>query len=333
MVSRPVNEPSGLFGAPSVSSFGTEDAMAEDGSEEAPIGIDMDLMEELACRQRWTGEYPSQEEDPDLVIGEYTGVIENEGHVIMLRRSGGIPETSVSSIGKDTNGKPWSLQTFGKAVSLGPESVQVLEDWRRITHGCPFASNLEDAFVEAGALTLIYNLDGGALSMASALESSITSGGFITGSRHTEEILMEQWVAQLLWTLRQVHQDAGWFIGPEFLWSPQNIHLVSQNYRLQLFGLGALQLLSLARSPLPFAEEEILSQQNSDFRALADLIKGFLSGPRRWLVRSATIAPIISFLEQRAHHSQAPIQELFSLPATKLLLNKLFVKSFRYQLR
>lgn len=310
-----------------MSSFNLENSVED--QDDMPIGIDMDLMEELACRQRWAAEYPSQENESNSAIGKFKGVIENEGHVILLRRPDGIPESSVSNIGKDAQGKPWSLQTFSKAGSLGSESFQVLEDWRRITRGCPFTSPLEDAFVDSGSLTFVYHLDGGALSMASALEASITSGGLITGKRHTEEALMEQWVAQLLWTLRQVHLDASWFIGANFLWSPQNIHLVSQNFRLQLFGLGALQILSLARSPLPFTEAEIRSQQVSDFRALADLIKGFLSGPRRWLVRSSTIAPVIAFLEQQAQHSHTPVQELLGLPASKLLLNKLFAKSFR----
>lgn len=292
--------------------------------------VDSALQEELVIRQKWSsyrvlegGE--SEESAPG--IGEYRDVLDNEPHTIVLKRPDGRLEPSESYVGRDARGQARSLQLFPGAAIVDEDAFA---DWMRISAACPFAANLFDAFLDNGSLCLVYELDGSAVSMASALRTSAIDGGFIASSKAAEEALMEQWLAQLLWTIRLVHQEQQWFIGAQLLGNPQNILLSSQNHRLRIHGLGAVQLLALARSPLEYTTSEIRAQQLQDLKALSDLLKNFLSGPRRWLVRSPLFAPILAFLDQRLALSVTPVTDLLLLPASQNLLQKLFLASFRY---
>lgn len=291
----------------------------------------MDLIDELGCRQKWAVPAPGWDQAASAeteVIGSYGEIIENEAHSILLKRSDGKIESSTASIGRDVAGRAWSLHGFDN-VGAGPGDFgTAFADWQRITQECPFATGLVDAFIEEGVLNAVYELDGGAITLASALQASITTGGYIAPSRQEEEELVELWIAQLLWSVKFIH-ERNWFIGAGLLWSPQNIHLTSQNHRIQLFGLGSIQLLELARSPLPYTANEIAFQQAQDLKALLELLKAFLSGPRRWLMRSALLSPILSFLEMRASCSA---RDLLALPSAITLLQKLFLGSFKYDM-
>lgn len=297
--------------------------------EAVAIGIDIDLQEELINRQKWQNYIYEGEEDSSL--GPFKSVIENAAQTIHLRKIDGKVEHSISLVGKDASGKPCSIQLFDGGSSIGEHGERALEEWRPITRACPFGVPLLNVFSHDGYLCLVYELDGSAVSMASVLQASITTGGLLTKSKQAEESLMKLWIGQLLWTIRLVHAEMNWFIGAGLLSSPQNILLTSQNQRVRIAGLGSVQMLALARSPLEYTLAEIRSQQSQDLRALGDLIKTFLSGPRRWLIRSAAIAPIMSYLEQqRSSLVPASAAELLAMPASQNLLNTIFAKSFRY---
>lgn len=304
-------------------------AAAAEGMEESLV-VDSELQEELVTRQKWTSYHVlegEESEEPAPGIGEYSNVLDNESHTIVLKRPDGRLEPSESYVGRDAEGRARSLQLFPGAASVDEAAFA---DWTRISKACPFAASLCDAFLDNGSLCLAYELDGAAVSMASVLRTSATEGGFIAPNKAAEESLMEQWLAQLLWTIRLVHQEQHWFIGAQLFGNPQNILLSSQNHRLRIHGLGAVQLLALARSPLEYTASEIRAQQVLDLKALADLLKTFLAGPRRWLVRSPSFAPILSFLDQRLALSVTPVTDLLLLPTSQSLLQKLFISSFRY---
>jgi hypothetical protein len=168
------------------------------------VGIDFDLMEELTCRQKWEAYLKEETEEATTMMGPYTDIIENEGYSVLLKKPDGGMEPSSSFIGRDAQGKAWSIQVFD-AVGDDEDGLsqdEVFQDWRRTTRVCPFTTPLHDAFVKDGALHLVYQLDGGSLSMAGALQQSVSSGGFITGNKEGDEDIIEQWVAQLLWTIR-----------------------------------------------------------------------------------------------------------------------------------
>lgn len=302
--------------------FGSED-------QDEAIGIDGDLLEELQSREKWA-QYsgPADEGQPD--IGDYTEVLENPMLQVSLRKPDGRIEQSLCYLGKH-NGQPRTLHLFEGIPDLGDNVLPVIADFKKISSTCPFAVSLGDVFEENGCLCVAYELDGGAVSMHSALQNSITSGGLLTRTKGTEEELMESWLGQLLWTVHFVHAEMNWFIGSSLLWSPQNILLTSQYQRIQLAGLGLPQFLALSRSPLPYSPNEIRSQQMQDLFALSDLVKSFLTGPRRWLVRSPLIAPILSYLDQRGIEPPST-PNLVNLPASQVLLKRIFVRSIRYNL-
>ena len=293
------------------------------------IGIDIDLQEELINRQKWQNYIYEGEEESS--IGPFKSVIENTAQTLHLRKIDGKVEHSISLVGKDGSGKPCSIQLFDGGSSIGEHGEHALEEWKPITRACPFGIPLLNVFSNDGYLCLVYELDGSAVSMSSVLQASITTGGLLTKSKQAEESHMKLWIGQLLWTIRLVHAEMNWFIGAGLLSSPQNILLTSQNQRIRIAGLGSVQMLALARSPLEYTLAEIRSQQSQDLKALGDLIKKFLSGPRRWLIRSAAIAPIMSYLEQqRSSLVPASAAELLAMPASQNLLSTIFAKSFRY---
>lgn len=302
---------------------------AFDNFAEEAIGIDFDLQEELVARQKW--ENYSLEVEESEMFGGYRDLVENVEHALHLKRANGTIEMSNSYVCRDDNdGKVVALHFFQGCDGSLDGLSDTISCFKKFTRSCPFSFELLNVFYEGKSLGLVYELNGGAITMAEALQASVTSGGFISSSKDQEETLMEQWIAQLLWTLQLFHIEAGWFIGSGLLFSPQNILLTSQSTKLLINGLGATQILALSRSPLPYTEAEIIDHQTKDLQALAELIKTFLSGPRRWLLRSPLIAPILAYLDQRGTMAFTSLSDLLELPASSNLLQRLLVRSFKY---
>jgi hypothetical protein len=306
--------------------YGCGEGLVEE-EEPVTIGVDLDLQEELMNRQKWlTIGSPEDSGAQDVLLGgTYKDLIAMDELALVLPRPGGSVEHSSTCLATDPDGKIRCIHSFLIGGGGVDEDIEgALSEWRRLTNPsiCPFSVPLEDAFTDdAGTLHLVYRHDGGAVLLADLLHSVQP----LRKEREREAQVVELWAAQLIWTVRMVH-EAGCFVG--VLASPQNILVSSQLSRLSLAGLGATQIISLARSPLPYGAAEIRSQQQHDLKALGDLIKSLLSGSRRWMVRNPRISPIIAYLDRRSPVSTAA--ELASLPSSQSILQKLFLSSFQY---
>lgn len=291
--------------------------------------MDLDLQEELVNRQKWlTVASPEDSGAQDVLLGgTYKDLIAMDELSLVLPRPGGSVEHSSTCLATDPDGKIRCIHSFaiGGGGGGADEDIEgALSEWRRLTNPsiCPFAVPLEDAFTdEPGTLHLVYRHDGGAVLLADLLHSVQP----LRKEREREAQVVELWAAQLIWTVRMLH-EAGCFAG--VLASPQNILVSSQLTRLSLAGLGATQIISLARSPLPYSPAEIRAQQQHDLKALGDLVKSLLAGSRRWMVRNPRISPIIAYLDRRSPASSAA--ELAALPCCQSILQKLFLSSFQY---